>query len=70
MESADRIQKGKIVWNLASQADSRAIQPLVNLMFSSNSQEKSLILEALAQIGFNSIKPINQALIIALQDQQ
>lgn len=69
LKQANAAQRGKIVWNLASQADSRAIQPLVDLVMTANSQEKSLIIEALAQIGFNNIKPINQALMIALQDQ-
>lgn len=62
-------RRGKIIWQLAAQADSRAIEPLVEIMMSANSQNKSLTLEALAQIGFNSIKPINQALVIGLQDQ-
>lgn len=69
LKQANSIQRSKIVWNLANQADSRAVQPLVDLLMTANSQEKSLIIEALSQIGFNSIKPINQALMIALQDQ-
>jgi hypothetical protein len=69
LKRANPSRRGKIIWQLANQADSRAIEPLVEIMMSANSQDKSLILEALAQIGFNSIKPINQALVIGLQDQ-
>lgn len=60
--------RSKIIWRLASEADSRAIAPLLDIMIKSNSQEKTLILEAISQIAFNSIKPINQALILSLQD--
>lgn len=69
LEQANANQRAKIIWNLASEGDSRAIQPLVNLMITANSQEKSLIVEALAQIAVKNNKSINQALIIALQDQ-
>ncbi|MGY6529893.1 MAG: HEAT repeat domain-containing protein [Cyanobacterium sp.] len=65
---SDGKNKSKIIWNLASEADSRAIAPLLDIMSHSNSQEKTLILEAISQIAFNSIKPINQALILSLQD--
>ncbi|MBE9222652.1 HEAT repeat domain-containing protein [Cyanobacterium stanieri LEGE 03274] len=64
----DAKNRSKVIWNLASQADSRAIAPLLDIMIKSNSQEKTLILEAISQIAFNSIKPINQALILSLQD--
>lgn len=64
----DSKNKSKIIWRLASEADSRAIAPLLDIMIKSNSQEKTLILEAISQIAFNSIKPINQALILSLQD--
>ncbi|WP_069791975.1 HEAT repeat domain-containing protein [Cyanobacterium sp. IPPAS B-1200] len=60
--------RNKVIWHLASEADSRAIAPLLDMMMTGNSQEKTLILEAISQIAFNSIKPINQALILALQN--
>lgn len=62
--------RNKIIWRLATGADSRAIQPLLDIMSKGNSREKSLILEAISQIAFNTLKPINEALIISLQDEQ
>ncbi|MBF2055852.1 MAG: HEAT repeat domain-containing protein [Cyanobacterium sp. T60_A2020_053] len=62
--------RNKIIWRLATGADSRAIQPLLDIMAKGNSREKALILEAISQIAFNTLKPINEALIISLQDEQ
>ncbi|MDY7014348.1 MAG: peptidoglycan-binding protein [Cyanobacteriota bacterium] len=59
----------KAIWELAQRADSRAIQPLIGLLIDSDSQQRSLILEALAQIGTRTLKPMNRALTIALQDE-
>ena len=59
----------KAIWELAQKADSRAMQPLVDLMIESNSQERSLVLEAISQIAGRSLKPLNRALTIALQDE-
>ena len=56
------------IWQLAQQGDSRAIQSLVQLMLDTNSQERSLILAAISQIAIRTIKPLNQALAISLQD--
>jgi hypothetical protein len=59
----------KAIWELAQRADSRAVQPLIGLLIDSDSQQRSLILEALAQIGTRTLKPMNRALTIALQDE-
>lgn len=59
----------KAIWELAQKADSRAMKPLVELMVDSDSQDHGLILEALSQIGTRSLKPLNQALTISLQDK-
>ncbi|NEO87190.1 MAG: hypothetical protein F6J87_23460, partial [Spirulina sp. SIO3F2] len=57
------------IWELAQKADSRAVQPLVNLLLDSDSQQQSLVLEALSQIGVRTLKPINRALALSLQDE-
>ncbi|MEC4807255.1 MAG: HEAT repeat domain-containing protein, partial [Jaaginema sp. PMC 1080.18] len=62
-------KRRKAIWELAQQADSRAIQPLIGLLIDSDSQQRGLILEALSQIGSRTLKPMNRALTIALQDE-
>lgn len=62
-------KRRKAIWKLAQKADSRAMQPLVDLMIETDSQERTLILEALSQISTRTLKPMNQALAISLQDQ-
>ena len=64
----DPQKRRKAIWELAQQADSRAVKPLVELMMDCDSKERGLILEALSQIGTRTIKPLNQALAISLQD--
>ncbi|MBD2580621.1 peptidoglycan-binding protein [Oscillatoria sp. FACHB-1406] len=59
----------KAIWELAQRADSRAVQPLIGLLIDSDSQQRGLILEALSQIGTRTLKPMNRALTIALQDE-
>jgi hypothetical protein len=61
-------KRRKAIWELAQKGDSRAVQPLVDLLIDSDSQQRSLILEALAQIGTKTLKPLNRALAVSLQD--
>ncbi len=61
-------KRRKAIWELAQQGDSRAVKPLVDLMIDSDSQQRSLILEALSQIGNKTLKPLNKALALSLQD--
>ncbi|MFB2770638.1 HEAT repeat domain-containing protein [Pelatocladus sp. BLCC-F211] len=69
LSSPDPIKRRKAIWSLGQQGDSRAIQPLVDLMIDADSQQRSLILAALAEIGVSTLKPMNNALAISLQDQ-
>jgi peptidoglycan hydrolase-like protein with peptidoglycan-binding domain len=65
----DPTQRRKTIWELGQRGDSQAIQPLVDLMMDSDSQQRSLILAAISEIGMRSLKPMNRALIISLQDE-
>jgi HEAT repeat protein len=65
----DPKKRRKAIWELAQKSDSRAMKPLVDLMIDTDSQERSLILEALSQISTRTLKPMNQALAISLQDK-
>ncbi|MDJ0509211.1 MAG: HEAT repeat domain-containing protein [Crocosphaera sp.] len=62
-------KRRQAIWKLAQEADSRAMKPLVDLMIDTDSQERSLILEALSQISTRTLKPMNHALTISLQDK-
>lgn len=68
LHSPDPDQRKRAIWELAQRADSRAVQPLVGLLLESDSQQQSLILEALSQIGTRTLKPMNRALALSLQD--
>lgn len=68
LHQPDPRKRRKAIWELAQKADSRAMKPLVDLMIDADSQERGLILEALSQISTRTLKPMQQALAISLQD--
>ncbi len=68
LESTDSTQQRKAIWELGQKGDSRAIQPLVEQMVDSDSQQRSLILAALSEIGTRTLKPMNRALAVSMQD--
>ncbi|MBD2515630.1 HEAT repeat domain-containing protein [Nostoc sp. FACHB-973] len=67
--SPDPTKRRKAIWDLGQQGDSRAIQPMVDLMIDADSQESSLILAALGEIGARTLKPMNRALVMSMQDE-
>jgi hypothetical protein len=69
LRSSDPTKRRKAIWDLGQQGDSRAIQPMVDLMIDADSQESSLILAALAEIGIRTLKPMNRGLAISMQDE-
>jgi len=69
LHSTDPTKRRKAIWDLGQQGDSRAIQPLVDLLIDADSQQRSLILAALSEISTRALKPINRALAISLQDE-
>lgn len=69
LHSNEPTKRRKAIWNLGQQGDSRAIQSLVDLMIDADSQERSLILAALAEISSRTLKPLNRALAISMQDE-
>ncbi|MBD2604400.1 HEAT repeat domain-containing protein [Scytonema hofmannii FACHB-248] len=69
LRSPDPTKRRKAIWDLGQQGDSRAIQPLIEVMIDADSQQRSLILAALAEIGTRTLKPMNRALAISLQDE-
>jgi Putative peptidoglycan binding domain/HEAT repeats len=69
LHNPDPGQRRKAIWELGQRGDSQAIQPLVDLMMDSDSNQRSLILAAIAEIGVRTLKPMNRALLISLQDE-
>ncbi|TVQ08817.1 MAG: hypothetical protein EA368_10980 [Leptolyngbya sp. DLM2.Bin27] len=68
LTSADGAARRHAIWELGQRGNSDAIQPLVNGLLQADSQEKSLILAALAEISSRSLKPMHRALALGLQD--
>jgi vesicle coat complex subunit len=69
LREIDYQQRREVIWELARRGDSRAVKPLVDLMLEANSYERSLILEALSEISTKTLKPMNHALVLFLQDE-
>ena len=59
----------RAIWKLAQISDSRSMKSLVDSMIETDSYERSLVLEALSQICIRTLRPMNQALAISLQDK-
>ncbi|WP_017300524.1 HEAT repeat domain-containing protein [Nodosilinea nodulosa] len=68
LASSDSAVRRHAIWELGQRGHSDAIQPLVNGLLEADSQEKSLILAALAEIGSRSLMPMHRALALGLQD--
>jgi HEAT repeats len=69
LHSRDPAKRRQAIWELGQCGDSRAIQPLVDLTLDSDSAQRSLILAALSEIGVRTLKPMNRALAVSLQDE-
>ncbi|MCL2932671.1 MAG: HEAT repeat domain-containing protein [Trichodesmium sp. MAG_R03] len=68
LQNFDPNKRHQAIWELGQKGDSRAIQPLVNLLIDSDSKQQSLILATLSEIGTRILKPITRALAISLQN--
>jgi len=68
LASSDPTVRHRAIWELGQRGNSSAIQPLVNGLLEADSQEKSLILAALAEISSRSLQPMHRALALGLQD--
>ncbi len=68
LQNFDPNKRHQAIWELGQQGDSRAVQPLVNLLIDSDSKQQSLILATLSEIGTKTLKPMSRALAISLQN--
>ncbi|NJN20889.1 MAG: HEAT repeat domain-containing protein [Leptolyngbya sp. RL_3_1] len=69
LQNPDPAQRRKAIWELGQRGNSAAVQPLSRLMLDADSKERSLILAALAEISTQTLKPMNRALALSLQDE-
>lgn len=69
LRTPDPAKRQKVIWELGQRGDTRAVQPLVDLMLDSDSRQRSLILSSLSEIGTRTLKPLTRALAISLQDE-
>ncbi|MGJ3245594.1 MAG: peptidoglycan-binding protein [Elainellaceae cyanobacterium] len=69
LHTPDPSKRRKAIWELGQRGSSEAIQPLSDLLIDSDSSQRSLILAAMSEIGMRSLKPLNRALIISMQDE-
>ncbi|NET51293.1 MAG: HEAT repeat domain-containing protein [Merismopedia sp. SIO2A8] len=68
LHNRDPQKRRQAIWELGQQGTSEAIAPLVSLMATVDSQQRSLILGSISEIGIRTIQPLNRALVISLQD--
>jgi hypothetical protein len=68
LHSPEPSQRRKAIWELGQRGDSRAMQPLVELLVDSDSTQRGLILAAATEISLRTLKPMNRALMLSMQD--
>lgn len=68
LHKPDPSQRRKAIWELGQRGDSRAIQPLVDLLIDADSTQRGLILAAVTEISIRTLKPMHRALMLSMQD--
>lgn len=69
LQQLNPAKRGKAIWELGQRGDSRAVEPLIDLLANSDSKQYSLILASLSEIGIRTLKPMNNAWSISLQNE-
>lgn len=69
LQLRNRQLRQKEISQLAQDGDAKAMIPLVELMGDADSQERHLILEAMTTITSNTLKTMNQVLLLSLGDE-
>lgn len=68
LQSSEPAIRHKAIWELGQRGHSAAVEPLVDIFLDADSKERSLILAALSEVGIHTLKPMNRALALSLQD--
>lgn len=69
LQNPDTTRRRKAIWELGQRGESKALQPLLDLMINSDSHQQSLILTAISEIGMRALRPMNRALLNSLQHE-
>lgn len=69
LRNPDPAKRQKAIWELGRRGDSRAVQPMVDLLLDSDSHQRSLVLSALSEISTRTLNPMSRALAISMQDE-
>ncbi|HEY9736357.1 MAG TPA: HEAT repeat domain-containing protein [Trichocoleus sp.] len=69
LHSPESTKRHKAIWELGQRGNSTAVPALLEVMVDADSKERSLILAALSEIGIRTLKPMNRALALSLQDE-
>jgi len=69
LHHADPNLRRQAIWQLGQQGTTEAVQPLIDLMIDADSQQRSLILAAISEIGVRTLTPLSRALLLSLQDE-
>ncbi|MCZ0903297.1 HEAT repeat domain-containing protein, partial [Microcoleus sp. HI-ES] len=69
LQQLNPAKRGKAIWELGQRGDSRAVEPLLDLLANSDSKQYSLVLASLSEIGIRTLKPMNNAWSISLQNE-
>ncbi len=69
LRDADPQTRKLAAWELKKLRDPRAVRPLVQAMVESVPEQRSLLLAALSEIGYDQLVLVSRALTLALQDE-
>ncbi|MEB3359583.1 MAG: HEAT repeat domain-containing protein [Synechococcales bacterium] len=69
LHHSDPSLRRQAIWQLGQQGTTDAVQPLIDLMVDADSQQRSLILAAISEIGVRTLMPLSRALMLSLQDE-
>lgn len=68
LRSESAADRRKAIWELGQRGDSRAIQPLMEVLLSGDSKQRSLAIASLSAIGSRVLEPTLEAMALALRD--
>ncbi|HEY9690568.1 MAG TPA: tetratricopeptide repeat protein, partial [Coleofasciculaceae cyanobacterium] len=68
LRSESAADRRKAIWELGQRGDSRAIQPLMEVLLNGDSKQRSLAIASLSAIGSRVLEPTLEAMALALRD--
>ncbi len=68
LRSESAADRRKAIWELGQRGDSRAMQPLMEVLLNGDSKQRSLAIASLSAIGARVLEPTLEAMTLALRD--